>query len=152
MAKLFDTTLRAVEFATAGTQLGHHVITTNIANVDTPNYRGLDLDFQQTLRTALTEEKIAAPQNASQRLRQLEKKSFAIDVKMSHHRHAEESTRKFGTQLLAEPVVEERKDGNNLDVEKEMAKLMENSYFHRAYLELANRKFRMLKNAISGRV
>ena len=71
---------------------------------------------------------------------------------MSHHRHAEESTRKFGTQLLAEPVVEERKDGNNLDVEKEMAKLMENSYFHRAYLELANRKFRMLKNAISGRV
>ena len=152
MAKLFDTTLRAVEFATAGTQLRHHVITTNIANVDTPNYRGMDLDFQQTLRTALAEETRKIPQNATQRFRQLENKSFAIDVKMSHHRHAEESTRKFGTQLLAEPVVEERKDGNNLDVEREMAKLMENSYFHRAYLELANRKFRMLKNAISGRV
>ena len=71
---------------------------------------------------------------------------------MSHHRKAEQGTRKFGAQLLAESVVEERNDGNNLDVEKEMAKLMENSYFHRAYLELANRKFRMLKNAISGRV
>ena len=35
---------------------------------------------------------------------------------------------------------------------EQVAKLMENSYFHRAYLELANRKFRLLKSAISGRV
>ena len=48
MAQLFDTTLRALEFATAGTQMRHHVITGNLANVDTPKYKSLDLDFQRT--------------------------------------------------------------------------------------------------------
>ena len=129
MAQLFDTTFRALEFATAGTQMRHHVITSNLANVDTPKYKSLDLEFQQ-----------------------LENKSFALEVKMTHQKRAEQARNRFGTHLLAESTTEERLDRNNVDVDKEMAKLIENSYFHRAYLELANRKFRLLKSAISGRV
>ena len=152
MAQLFDTTSRALEFAVAGTQMRHHVITSNIANADTPKYKSLDLDFQQTLRTALNEERPTPPSNAIGRFQQLENKSFALGVKMTHQKKAEQTRNRFGTHLLAEPTTEERLDRNNVDVDKEMAKLMENSYFHRAYLELANRKFRVLKNAISGRV
>ena len=152
MAQLFDTTSRALEFAAAGTQMRHHVITSNIANADTPKYKSLDLDFQQTLRTALNEERPTPPSNAIGRFQQLENKSFALEVKMTHQKEAEQTRNRFGMHLLAEPTTEERLDRNNVDVDKEMAKLMENSYFHRAYLELANRKFRVLKNAISGRV
>ena len=152
MAQLFDTTSRALEFAAAGTQMRHHVITSNIANADTPKYKSLDLDFQQTLRTALNEERPTPPSNAIGRFQQLENKSFALEVKMTHQKEAEQTHNRFGMHLLAEPTTEERLDRNNVDVDKEMAKLMENSYFHRAYLELANRKFRLLKNAISGRV
>ena len=149
MAQLFDTTSRALEFAAVGTQMRHHVITSNIANADTPKYKSLDLDFQQTLRTALNEERPTPPSNAIGRFQQLENKSFALEVKMTHQKEAEQTRNRFGMHLLAEPTTEERLDRNNVDVDKEMAKLMENSYFHRAYLELANRKFRLLKNAIS---
>ena len=152
MAQLFDTTFRALEFATAGTQMRHHVITSNLANVDTPKYKSLDLDFQRTLRTALKEERPTPPSNAIGRFQQLENKSFALEVKMTHQKRDEQARNRFGTHLLAESTTEERLDRNNVDVDKEMAKLMENSYFHRAYLELANRKFRLLKSAISGRV
>ena len=136
MAQLFDTTSRALEFAAAGTQMRHHVITSNIANADTPKYKSLDLDFQQTLRTALNEERPTPPSNAIGRFQQLENKSFALEVKMTHQKEAEQTRNRFGMHLLAEPTTEERLDRNNVDVDKEMA----------------NRKFRVLKNAISGRV
>ena len=55
------------------------------------------------------------------------------------------------TRLL-EPSEQERLDSNSVDVDREMAKLMENSYFHRAYLELYNKKSRMMRMAITGRV
>ena len=51
--EIYDTTQSALEKAILGSSARQQAITENLANVDTPGYQRVDVDFHKTLRDAM---------------------------------------------------------------------------------------------------
>ena len=51
--EIYDTTQSALEKAIIGSSARQQAITENLANVDTPGYQRVDVDFHKTLRAAM---------------------------------------------------------------------------------------------------
>ena len=153
MANLFDITSKSLEVAIEGTNLRHQLIVNNIANGDTPNFQSLDINFQDALKEKLAlwrRHSVIKGRSTKNSLKRLEDREFNIAVKLSTEMKLDAS--RLRATIYTEPNEQERLDSNSVDVDREMAKLMENSYFHRAYLEIYNKKSRMMRMAITGRV
>jgi flagellar basal-body rod protein FlgB len=104
----------------------HKVLSSNVANADTPGYRAKDLEF----RAAVDEE---------------------IRMRTTDRQHI--STPEPGSQG-GEITVDTSTpwgDGNNVELDMEMSKLTENSLLHQSALKLISKKLRMYRTAISGR-
>lgn len=106
------------------------VISSNLANVDTPGYRTRDLDFKEVFR----------------------KESEGLSgMRVGHSRH-------LGQQpvLLREPVVREVKTGslgndlNNVDLDREMTNLATNVLKFSTVVQFMKMKLRMLESSIRG--
>jgi flagellar basal-body rod protein FlgB len=52
--EIYDTTQSALEKAIMGASARQQAIAENLANVDTPGYQRVDVDFHKTLRDAMT--------------------------------------------------------------------------------------------------
>jgi flagellar basal-body rod protein FlgB len=52
---LLDNTQLAIESAMNGSMLRQNLLANNLANADTPNYKPEDVNFQQTLATAMSQ-------------------------------------------------------------------------------------------------
>ena len=84
------------------------VISSNIANADTPGYKAVDLKFDEQLRTAIgsgNQIKVKATQRGH----------FTSDIKQIDKI----------TPIVSEESDPARPDGNNVKIEKEMSKLVE---------------------------
>jgi flagellar basal-body rod protein FlgB len=56
--ELYDTTQLALEKAIEGSSARQQAIAENLANVDTPGYQRVDVDFHQTLRDAMAADSV----------------------------------------------------------------------------------------------
>jgi flagellar basal-body rod protein FlgB len=111
----------------------HTVLSTNIANVDTPGYKGHDLRFSDELKKA-----IDSPGTLSLRKTNEQHLPVAInEMKEIEHRPVP------GTDAV------QRLDGNTVDLDKEMTRLSENSLYYNVTAQLVSKKLRGLKTAIS---
>ncbi len=101
----------------------HKVILSNIANADTPNYRALDLEMRKRLET--------------------------IPLKVTNPKHIRPSS---GTQFrvieVKRPLV--GNDRNNVSVEEEMAKLVQNRIAYEVYMRMATGSLEKLNRVIRG--
>ena len=149
MSNLFDTTARILEIAVEGTKLRHQVIVNNVANVDTPGFQSADLKFEEMLRARLQEAEKDTTQTPAQRIDQLARKTFHVEGQSLSYQE-QTKTDAMKAELVFEAHDQPRLDGNTVDIDREMAKLGKNTLLHNAYLELLNRKYRMLKTAITG--
>ena len=61
--EIYDTTQSTLEKAILGASARQQAITQNLANVDTPGYQRVDVDFHKTLRDAMASG--AGPQSAT---------------------------------------------------------------------------------------
>jgi len=61
MNSLFDNTIQLLTKTTYFTNLRHNVIASNIANVDTPGYKAMELKFEHLFKQALNAEKDNQP-------------------------------------------------------------------------------------------
>lgn len=104
------------------TALKQKVIANNIANVNTPGYKHLDVSFKDNLQDALRND---AP---------------VEDVRLSV-----EATNREGADVA------ERNDGNTVDIDREVGALMQNALSHNVYLELMSKKFKMMGLAMRTR-
>jgi len=99
----------------------HDVLTSNIANVDTPGYKAKDVKFQQTLDDALQ-----------------------LTVTTPGHIRT-------GGNNEENPVAVENQgsweDGNNVELDMEVAKMTENAMLFQAGVSMLETKIRMFKNA-----
>jgi flagellar basal-body rod protein FlgB len=120
--QLFDTTFVALERAIAGSALRHEVLASNIANANTPGYQRQDVDFHSALEAALRG-------NAS---------TGAIGA--------------IGFEATADGSGPVRVDGSSVDVEREMASLVQNAQEHQALLATLRAHQRILTTVIGGRV
>lgn len=123
-AKTFLTLERAIDIAH---QRNSH-ITSNISNVDTPNYKSKEIDFQQALSQALQ------PQSR-----------FALV--RTNSRHIDRGINEAGR---VEPFEQEGEwNGFNwVEIDREMTKLMENNLVYRTAIETLLRKLTLLKEVI----
>ncbi len=115
--------LRSLESFIRLTLKRHGVIASNIANVETPGYRARDLRFRVQLEDEMLKLKVTDPK---------------------HIRPAE-----INTSALVE-VAEDRawKDLNNVELDREVTKMVENSILFQAGINLLSSKIRMFKNAL----
>ncbi|MGR3179072.1 MAG: flagellar basal body rod protein FlgB [Candidatus Anammoxibacter sp.] len=104
------------------TALKQKVIANNIANVNTPGYKRLDVKFNQDLENAI---------ESRESIRDLRLK-VAVD-------------KSGGIEIGA------RNDGNTVDMDREVSQLMQNALSFNVYLELMAFKFKMATRAMRTR-
>lgn len=111
------------------------VITSNVANAETPGYRALGYDFEDQLAE----------------LAHLDGK---LSVKTSNDKHFKNAfTRADGkveADVFIRPTESVGDDGNTVDVDGEMVRMAENQLLYRSSVEMLNRKIGVLRYAING--
>ena len=108
--------------------LRNELLTNNIANVSTPNYKRKDLDFESVLQGELAGEKnlSKAVKKANQNLETLDAQVYTDNASLSY-----------------------RLDGNNVDINTEEARLAENQIKYQALADLMNQEFAKYNTVLS---
>lgn len=115
--------IRKVEPHVDFTWKRHKVILSNLANVDTPNYRAKDLEFKKQV------ERIPLKTTNPKHIKPLSEEGFrVIEVKR---------------RLVGN-------DRNNVSVEEEMAKLAQNRIAYEVYMKMISGNVEKLNNIIRG--
>ncbi len=133
MADLFDKTTRALGATLNLRQTRNNVISSNIANAETPGYQAKKLDFEDSLARALDIEDLGAP----------------LGTVDEHFSTGPGAISRLKADIYENPDVSVNNDGNTVDVEREMTNLAENSIMYKAAISLINKKMAMLKYAAS---
>jgi len=116
---LFDTTQFALEAAISGASTRQQALASNLANVNTPGYQRVDVDFHGSLAAAMESEDTAGAR--------LHGMTFAPEVDASGAVRA---------------------DGSTVDVDAESAKLAANALEHQAAVQVAHVRIGILKSAM----
>lgn len=127
----FDSTIGALNTSLNLRLLNQNVISSNIANADTPGYKAKTVDFEQTLRHILNTGGDLQPE--------------ATDAGHLVPREADP----VHPVVYDDPNGVESLDGNSVDRSEEMAKMAENQLIYDASAEVLKKKLGMLKYAIS---
>lgn len=108
--------------------LRNELLTNNIANVSTPNYKRKDLNFESVLQAELGGEKdlSTAVKNANKSLETLDAQVYTDNASLSY-----------------------RLDGNNVDINTEEARLAENQIKYQALVDLMNQEFARYNTVLS---
>ena len=108
--------------------LRNELLTNNIANVSTPNYKRKDLDFESVLQGELAGEKnlSKAVKKANQNLETLDAQVYTDNASLSY-----------------------RLDGNIVDINTEEARLAENQIKYQALVDLMNQEFARYNTVLS---
>lgn len=130
--KLFDRTLEGLARSLDLRTQSQAIISSNIANADTPGYQAQTLDFEGALAKALEVDN-------KMPLERSDKRHIASGGEIDN------VTGEIYNQI--NDVV--REDGNTVDRDAEMTSLFENQLLFNAAADLAKKKLGMLKYAIS---
>ena len=131
--KVDDKTMKALAASLNFRQMRQELISSNVANADTPGYKAKRLDFEKALARAIdVDGELAMNTN--------DEKHFDVGS--------------GGFQNLEPEVIEDpngivSEDGNTVNREKEMALMAENKVIYDALVQLVNKKLGMMKYVIS---
>lgn len=104
----------------------HGVLASNIANVETPGYRPMDVSFDAHLR------------QAGEALTRTDPRHLAADGAGS-----------FEMELFEDTSVAPGNDGNAVSMEREMAKLTANALRYKVNVEIVSRRLARLRYVVS---
>jgi flagellar basal-body rod protein FlgB len=127
----FDPTIGALNTTLNLRLTNQNIISSNIANADTPGYKAKTMEFEGALRDALGVGNQLAP----------------AETNSKHIVHR--STDAVQPEIYDDPNGIESLDGNTVDRATEMARMAENQILYDASAEILKRKLGMLKYAIS---
>lgn len=109
------------------------LLASNIANADTPNYKAVDINFEQELKRI-----------AGQR-------SGALTLQTTNQNHQQsKSGNALGVQVLYRTEIQPNIDGNTVNLDVERAKLAENAFRYETTVRGISGQFRGLLTAIRG--
>ncbi len=129
--KVFDRTLEALSKSLDMRSQQETIISSNIANADTPGYQAQELDFENSLSNAL---ELGETNLERTNAKHLDAGGQIGEVKGDLHRQINN-------------VV--REDGNTVDRDAEMVNLAENQIMYSAAADLVKKKIALLKYAIT---
>jgi flagellar basal-body rod protein FlgB len=131
---IFDGSIAALHKALNIGALQHKVLTSNIANIDTPNYKAFEVVMEDALReNDRAAETIKLVRTQPQHLNGYHTLSSDVKIKTADP-----------------PPFNLRADGNTVDLEKTMGKLAENTILYRTAAQIIKKKFQALLNSIQG--
>lgn len=107
----------------------NQLITENIVNADTPDYKARDMDFETVLQNT---------------------QSQSVALKGSHKNHINLNQQPFSEDIKFREVDQSAADGNTVDLQKEKAAFAENSIRYQVSLQILSRKISGLKSAFKG--
>ena len=113
--------------------LRHELISDNIANASTPGYQRKDLEFSGILQA-----------NMSQ----------VLPLRMTQSRHMPLNTESLDRffRVMHPSDTDTKSDGNNVDLDKEVIAMTDNSLYYNTLTTVLSRKLRILKTAVSERI
>lgn len=132
--KIFNGTIALLAKSLDLRSRNHHLITSNIANVDTPDYKAIHMDVEQALASRL-----ATSQSVP--LQRTHSGHLPLKQRQAEPEHA---IRKDTGRLSL------RGDGNTVDMDRSMARLSENSLLYNTAAQILRKKFDALRNVIQG--
>lgn len=127
--KVSDKTLQALETALKFRNLRQELITSNIANAETPGYKAKRLDFEGALARALDVD-------------------GQMEMNAADDNHFDVGSGGFDNlepEIYEDPNGIVSDDGNTVDREAEMARMAENKVIHDALVQLVNKKLALKK-------
>lgn len=131
--KVMDKTMQALAAAINFRQMRQELISSNIANADTPGYKAKRLDFEEALARALDVD-------GNQKL------------ETNDPRHYDVGSGGFNNlkpEIYDDPNGIVSEDGNTVDRDTEMALINENKLMHDAAVQLLNKKLALRKYILS---
>ncbi len=112
--------------------LRQQLLTQNLANVNTPNYKRLDLDFKSVFAEEVDKNR--------------------LEMARTHPKHFGDTVLGTGPlKITRETKTNERFDQNNIDVEFESAQLAENALYFQSLAASWKKEMSRIKLAIDGR-
>ena len=131
---LFSSTVATLEKSLNLRSQNHQVLTSNIANMDTPNYKAFELVIEEEMtRTKNPSPRIPLQKTHGNHLAPMNQLSDNVELKYADP-----------------PEFSLRGDGNTVDVEKTMGNLAENTILYKTAAQLISKKFKGLRAAIQG--
>jgi flagellar basal-body rod protein FlgB len=129
---LFTKTMSLMGKGLDAASLRNKVISDNLANVDTPGFKRSDVVFEEELRRALT-------------------KTGQVRGMTTNPKHipiGSPSVSAVSPKVVLQNDTTMRNDGNNVDIDIEMASMAKNTITYSALAQLLNGEFTKLKSAI----
>ncbi len=130
--------INILEFGLDGSYARHKALTNNIANVSTPDYKREDVNFIDVLKNNMGKMKRDNGSNSSS----IQKTN---PNHLSSNNNSENRVR-FKANRFSNTTY--RNDGNNVDIDSEMAKLAKNNLYYNTLTQRISGKFSMLQEVI----
>lgn len=128
-----DKTLKALEMALKFREMRQKIISSNIANANTPGYKAKRIDFESALARALDVD-------------------GQMGMKSSQEKHFDVGSGGFDNlqpEIYEDPNDVVNENGNSVDVEAEMALLNDNKLIYDAIVQLINKKTGIMKYTLN---
>lgn len=126
--KIFDSSVQGLHKNLDITKKRSEALLSNIANVETPGYRAVDVNFGKELDRAF--------------------KSNSGVIKTTSEKHMNIEANSGVSHVVADNTGTMKKDGNNVDLDLQMAKMSKNSGSFKGSAAMIRKKLDMLKQAI----
>jgi flagellar basal-body rod protein FlgB len=128
---MIDTKLiNLIEKAMDGSTARQSLLSNNLANVNTPEFKRSDVDFQATLNGEITG-------------------SGSLELKKTNEKHIGPVTAAAEPKVITYKNTSLRNDGNNVDLDMELANLSENNLYFNSLATLLSSQLSILRQSIS---
>ena len=129
---LDGTVLSVLQKGLNASSLRQQVIANNVANIDTPNFKRSDVDFQAVLGAVLGE------------------KSDVLAMRLTSPSHIPGVVGRNGdgTGIIMDSTTTLRNDGNHVDVDSEMSKVAENGLYYSSLTRAISSQLGLLRMVI----
>jgi flagellar basal-body rod protein FlgB len=125
--------INLLEKALTGSSLRHKAISNNIANINTPGYKRMEVSFEEELAAVAQRE----PRQSG--------------IALTHPKHlAPPQKMPQPNQIRTIENTSLRTDGNNVDIDAEMAAMTKNNIFYNTVAQRINGYYTNIKTAIKG--
>jgi len=131
---IFDRTFSLLEKSLDLRSLNQRVLASNIANMDTPNYKAVEIEIAEEMNR----------KNES---------NSGLSMVRTHVNHLpvnHQAMDRVKLKTAKAPEFSLRGDGNTVDIDRTMGQLAKNSLLFNAATRLISAKFKGLKNAMKG--
>ena len=122
--------LNVLQKGLEASSMRQQVLSNNVANIDTPNFKRSDVDFQAVLGTLLGD------------------KGGALPMKLTARQHIPGLAGGSDSGVVTDHSTSLRNDGNNVDVDREMSNVAENGLYYNSLTQAISSQLGLLRMVI----